>query len=219
MNDLKELSVLLPVLTLIIGWLFGQLSERRKNIDERRRKVSKAICELLELHHALRSYQRTIKCCHERFQKHGASEFQIRKIILSSSLPFDPKLAQRYDDAVTQLAEVEPILAFRLRNKHQVNEWFKWTNLIPVESPNDQAFFIKIEKEMLDMFLPNLRDLISTSGRYLSFSVRRSLRKTMEDQSPEPADLSRIFDQIDLAISKARNAETLPPNPNPAGPI
>lgn len=201
------IAALTGLITGLIGLALGRISERLKNVDERRRKVSKALCELLELHHGLRAYQRTLQLCKDRFKKIGVPEFQIRQVIFSMGIQFDAALGPRYDNAVTQLAEVEPVLAFRLRNKHQIHDWLKLANSFPLQTAQDQKLFMSAESQILDMFLPHLREHVATLAKHLNFSVKRDIRAMLEDSS-DPPELEALLAQIDSAIATAQN--TLP---------
>lgn len=116
------INVLVPVTSLIAGWFFSEMSKKSQISRERRSLVGRALSNLLELHHQIRAVETVLQLLTSRFNLTTEAEAAVRQII-QQIIPENDEYVARYEEAVAQLSESDPITAFRLSTNAQIHKY------------------------------------------------------------------------------------------------
>src|SRR5262249_27685380 len=106
-----HLEYIFPVLTLVLGWFLNSVTPVLTKRREHQAALNKAIADLLEIHHALKSMQVAFGELKKILKVSGADERLIRTMVLAN-FPLPQNLSARYDDIVTLIAASDPLLGF-----------------------------------------------------------------------------------------------------------
>lgn len=184
-----EFSNILPVLTLILGWLLNEASRYLGIRKEKRESIAQAISDLLEVRHQIVAIRTVVEQLTERFNippevRPMMTEFY-RQLI-----PLPEDLSKRYDNAVTIIASTDPILGFQLRSKNLFGEYMSKLSLLINADKRTRLTLVDFETKLENMIIPQLEESILNLSKKHSprtwFQVRRLLKKKLE--LPEEVD-------------------------------
>ena len=197
-----ELTIAIPLITLLVGWLLGEASSRRREISSDRRAISRAIADLLEVRHrtfALKAYM-------DEVTKKFNIPQQVQPIILAllrAILPLTDSLAKRYNESIDAVASTDPLLGFRLRSKDELPKFLTTLQQVASQDPTATQAYPQIEARLLDVIKSPLDDsileLARTHGWLTWWKVKKYLRKPLFEQK----DLDELLSKFESFIPKA----------------
>lgn len=156
---------LLPVLTLIFGWLLSEGSHLLRKRGSHKEAVRLALAELLELRHAMIGNRFLFDEIAKHIKLPASAIFQIKNL-LPAPLQNDPALADRFDQALSEVAKHNPFLAFRLRGKNIVNVIEMAFHPHTIEDERFAEFAHRTHEDLYEEILPVLDDAIISTARH-----------------------------------------------------
>jgi hypothetical protein len=209
------------LLGLILGFGLNELSYFVRTRRDDKRTISKALAELLEVWHLLRSFPLAVEALKRTLPSAIAAhdEVMLRRV-LRTFIPRHEGMQERYVEAVSAVSSFLPVLAFDLRSRDMVGPFLDWLyDAIPIE-PNDATFFLKLEDEIVRQTIPKLEELIeelaNLHGRKTAHEVRTLLAKPLESPQEFENFLRESF--AALAASAQAQAATHATQAPPADP-
>jgi hypothetical protein len=172
-----------PVLTLIVGWSLNELSHVFRLRREERKPFAQAIADLLEIRHSIRVVSVAITEFKKRFPIPPDAELALRRFF-QDFITQNETLRERYNETVSLIASVDPILAFHLRSKDEFTPFLR--RLRPLIDSDYQAkpFAAQIEDRLSGAFVDHLeRSIIEVAKAHSIMTwwrVRRFLSKRQE---------------------------------------
>lgn len=121
---MNELTIILPLLTGLVGWLLNEVSHRRREVSADRRAISKALADLLEIRHQTVAMKSLFDTLTHRLNL-PQSIWSFIFPFLESFWPNSDGLHKRYNDTVDSVASANPMLGFRLRSKDELTRYLK----------------------------------------------------------------------------------------------
>lgn len=202
-----ELTIWTQLITLMVGWLLGEASSRRREISSHRQAISRAIADLLEVRH------RTFEL--KAFMDEATKKFKIppqgQPVILAklrAILPVADSLAKRYNESVDVVASSDPLLGFRLRSKDALPKVLTSLEQLASQDPAATQAYPQIEAGLLDVIKPQLDDLIielaKTRGWFTWWKVKKYLRKPSFEQK----DVEELLSKFEILGSKSQPTES-----------
>lgn len=194
------------LLGLVIGFLLNELSSVIKSGREDRRTIGKALAELLEVRHHLKTLPLAIDSLKESLPGpiSAYDEFMLRKA-LWFLLPNTEGLQKRYEDSVSAVAGEFPMLAFGLRSKDAIGPIIgRLRGTLPVE-PKDAQLWLKIEDEVVQLSIPKLDELILELAKLHRRSTARDVKAMLEKPFEKPKEFIKFFaDNLAAAVAAAQ---------------
>ncbi|GEM_PF-1770421 len=191
---------------LVIGFLLNELSSLIRSGREDRRIIGKALAELLEVRHHLKTLPFAIDSLKESLPGPITpyDEFMLRKAIWFL-LPNTEGLQKRYEDAVSAVAGEFPMLAFGLRSKDAIGPLIgRLRGALPVE-PKDAQLWLKIEDELVQLSIPKLDELILELAKLHSRATANEVKATLNKPFEKPKEFIKFFaDNLAAAIAAAQ---------------
>jgi hypothetical protein len=149
------------LLGLILGFCLNELSYFVRTRRDDRRTISKALAELLEVRHILRSLPLAVEALKRTLPSEiAAHEEVILRRVLRTFIPNAEGMQERYEEAVSAVSAFLPVLAFDLRSRDMVGPFLDWLHDAGPIEPNDAPFFLKLEDEIVRQAIPKLEELI-----------------------------------------------------------
>ena len=160
-----KFEYILPIITLLIGWLLNEIAGYFKIRRESKQAISRAIADLLDVHDELSIYRRTLASVQSHLRIPTTELFPLRQALVQQFL--SSNISSRYEEAVTIIASNDPLLGFKLRSKASVNRTLdNLGSLFPPNSKVDSAFF-EMEAKLVDAAIASLKEsIIDLSKRY-----------------------------------------------------
>ena len=186
-------TTIIPILTLLLGWILANVAEGVRSQRAARAGFRKAIADLLEVRHRLRGYQDTVREIKKAIPipLPASAEIHIRKLILQM-VGMDASFLERFMKSVETVAEVDPILAYRLRGKEQAQRLLVIINQGGSLDPIAAEFAIEAERDLLQFLVPAVEEIILESCKVMDRRLARRVKKlfsTRNDVEPAAAKL------------------------------
>lgn len=183
------------LLAVILGWGLSELSQALRSRGTARVAVGRALREVLDVHHMLRTTELTRAELQRRL-----GSFPIPRHALFAAvrkvLPEDGDRVNRFSQALQDIAGVDPTLAFRLSSLVHLPAFLSG---ISAAEAGDQLEFPNLEPAA-DKIAPDLIEVLEEAARRLAWrhgwttwwSVRRWLRSNVE----VPPEVEQFLDLV-----------------------
>jgi hypothetical protein len=168
---------------LISGFVSGELTRYRASRETRKKHLNGLLCDLLEIRHTLVGMSEIGKALGAALPEHTDQVIVVLPAVMQ--LLADPaKLHEHYEAAVTELSEIDPLLAFQLRAKSTIGTVLNLLSKLALQDPAATPLAAKAFKTFNDAIPPALDDAIlrvaKELGRTMHQSVSAKLKKTPE---------------------------------------
>jgi len=162
---MKSLSALLKdeglrsVILLLIGFVIGQFNSYFTTRKERKEAVSTALHDLLEVRHQYFALEVVMQELEKisAFPQHLQSQL---RLVFDTFLPNWEELHHRYEESVTVLAGLDPLLAFNLRSKDLVRPMMLRIHSLMAADPQAAALVAPLLKSS---FTPSIEKAFKAS--------------------------------------------------------
>jgi hypothetical protein len=202
---------------LMIGFALNELSTLIKLRRDDRRVIGKALAELLEVRFmlllrptAINSLKASLPAV--KFSAHD--EFMIRKAF-SFLVPDSEGLHKRYDEAVSAVSGILPLLAFELRSKDIMAPVLqRMRENLPI-TPELAPYFIAIEDMVLETAAPKLGELIEELAKLHGWKSSKKVKKILTTPFELPEEIKKnlavqVMAAKAIEDAKARPAQGVP---------
>jgi len=179
------------VVTILIGWFLNELHHWFWSHREERKPFGKALTDLLEVWYELKGLRIALFEVKKLFPISEDDERVMRKL-LEDILPKLEDLQCRFNDAVTSIASIDPILAFRLRGKDQYRLLLERLRALAKVDGLNKQLPIWLEDKLTDAFLSNLEDLIIDVAKAHGLRTWWKVHKRIS----KPVELTKEIDEI-----------------------
>ena len=188
-------STYIAIGTLVLGWLLSEGSQYLRNRSSRLKATNKALSELLEIRHRVFASQATLNLICEKFNLGPIPRNQIRGI-MPTPLKVDETLRQRFNDAVSEIANYDPFLAYRLRGKDilgSIETYFTSQEI-------DDERYHEISDYQLELLgkdlLPVLDEIILEVAKYLSIISWWRAKQLLSKKAEIPEEYVKILGSL-----------------------
>lgn len=190
---MDTLKILLPLLGVLVGALLTGLSSLLKAHAERKKAIAIALSDLLEVRHYLVGIDVVLADLKQRFNPPAELLVNLQAT-LEQFFPIDEEVHKRYGGAIDLLAGIDPLLAFRLRSKNSLPQFFRSLNALADANgapARDASQFIDFLRKHL---VPTLDDaLIELAGEH-SWRTKRKVLQHIEHSRKMPSKLIKFFE-------------------------
>lgn len=112
-------QIIAPLIGVILGSAISGLGAYFRSRTERKRLIACALSDLLEIRHYFVSIDVILREIKSRtpISQEMAHSFRAQ---INSIIPMDSNIHKRYEEAVSLLAGIDPVLAFKMRSKNKI---------------------------------------------------------------------------------------------------
>ncbi|WP_285412931.1 hypothetical protein [Variovorax sp. efr-133-TYG-130] len=194
---METIQVLAPLAGVVLGSALTGVSTYFKDKKERRRIIAVALADLLEVRHHLVSKEMVVSAIRSKAGIQPGWLTQLRSAI-DAMAPLDTGIHQRYDAAISLLAGVDPVLAFKMRSKNLVPSIL---SKIRTQTPEgaDSALLDLAEVDLIGAVAPTLDLALLTLSRKHSFSTARQVGSIIARSTVLPPEVTKLLSYIDGA--------------------
>lgn len=203
----------------------NELGQQFKVRREDRKALARALAELMEAHAQASKFSEVIATFRERLGPLPPAFPHVFYLMMERLLGSSEDTKKRYDEAVTLVASVEPILGFRLRSSDSYPKIVSKLRMLALQDSQTSLAFQDLEPLVDRKTRETLKELIlevaMKHGYVTWFRVRRMLNKPreippemesllqkiseMSKQNPSslvPNDISKLLAQLENPASK-----------------
>jgi hypothetical protein len=188
------------IISIALGWLLSQLSQYSLERRDRRKAISRALSDLLEIRHQFLSIETAVGEI-ERLAKLTPEAKAQFYTLVNNALPNWQYMGQRYDESVSLIASIDPLLAFELRSKDQVRPTLSMLQNIASQDPQAAAFWNSFHKKIVSQLEPDfdaaVRKLAWKRGSITRLRVEKKLKKRRELPATAEQMLTMIREQME----------------------
>lgn len=196
---MNETSIILSLLALFVGWLLNEVSHRWRKASIYRRAISKALADLLEIRHQIKTMEHIFHILNHRLKLPQSNWASIYPFI-ENIWPDSNDIHKRYNDAVNLISSVNPILGFRLRSKDELTPLLKRSRQqLLSQDPSAATVWPQFESTLIDWVKPHLDEMIlelaKAHGWRTWWKIREDLKRP-EDQKKMDEICAKIVTSI-----------------------
>lgn len=177
--DLKDA---LPIIGVGLGWCLNELSQLWRARREDRKAMGRALTDLLLLRHRLLAVPKAVDELSKRFPIPEQGQTVLGHI-LSSWIPIEA-LTKRFEDAVTLVSGIDPVLGFRLRSQDLLATLTAQLRVAALNDPKSVCAWPEFERWLLEQIVPDLDrmvlDVARGHGWLTWFKTNRRLKRGLE---------------------------------------
>jgi hypothetical protein len=188
----------LAVVTLLIGWSLNELHHWFWSSREAREPFGRALTDLLEIRHELRGLG-AILAEFKRRVSISESDERVARTLLESIVPQVEGLEARFNEAVTSIASVDPVLAFRLRRKDQFRTLLGKARALAKLSADGKDLPLWLEDRLTAAFMEGLEELIIDVARAHGLRTWWRVRKRIAQGDELPKEIDELFSSVSPA--------------------
>ena len=129
----------------------------------------------------------------------------LRTIFDSFLVPNDG-IDERYNNAVSLLAGIDPLLAFSLRSKNTLPKVLASLRGLAIGSGANLEEFESVESSIRLAVVPNLNAAAMELARHHSWITKRRVRELVSQSEEIPPEVSQLLDQLKALPSQVAKA-------------
>jgi hypothetical protein len=201
---MTELTFVISLVTLLVGWLLGEASNRRRELSSDRRAISRAIADLLEV----RNRTFFLKACLDEVAKRFKVPDEARPImatVLDAFLPNTELLQKRYNDSIDALASTDPVLGFRFRSKDELPKLLKTLRELVSQDPNSARLYPHFEKQLMELIKSPMEEAILELAKAHGWRTRRKVKAFLNESIVDQTQLDNLLSTIQGMIQQPAN--------------
>lgn len=199
-NALKELlQPFMPLLGVVVGALVTGFGNLYKAHVARKKLIAQALSDLLEVRHRVVMMNEVMKKLQTAAVLPGASIPHLRNVF-DQCFPMDPKLDERFNEAVTLLAGVDPVLAFNLRSKNLAPVLLKNVRAIAAQTEPDLAGYESVERHLIDAMEPSINSAVLSMAKEHSFKVHAQVKAIISDKDSLSDEMGTFFASMGIEL-------------------
>ena len=192
-----ETKDILPILALMAGWMLSELSSFLRTKGDKKRNLSKALTELLDIHHSLVGEQLIKNVFLKKFDLQAEHMMHLQKTLDVFNIDLD-KVSIRYNHAVDMISEYDPLLAFELRNKDQTSLYLSKVRELASEDENDVKIFMHgLADNLVTELIPVISDAILNIAKKRGPITWYKTKKIINNKQL-PEQFIKLLDEISL---------------------
>lgn len=198
---MDALQIIAPLVGVILGSLISGMGVLWRARVERKSLIARALSDLLEIRHQLVSVELTLRELKNRvaISEDDAVAFRTH---MSTVMPLDENIHQRYDEAITLLSGIDPLLAFSMRSKNKIPVLIESIRKLSISLGINPSQVSTLESIFRLSITPALDEavlkLAATHSRKSKKVVIGIVKKT-NDVSPE---ITKLLNQVVEASQK-----------------
>ena len=104
-------------------------------------------------------------------------------------LPNPAELHKRYNESVTTLASLDPVLGFRLRSRDMVRPLFTFLNSMAAKDPVGAAVWFRVQQPLIQEASKAIRDAVLELASKHGRATHRDIRKRLDRSNEPPKEL------------------------------
>lgn len=185
----------LPLLGVLIGAILSGIGSFWRVRVERKRTIALALADLLEVRHHVFGIDVVLKEANKRFNVPAEASLVLQNLVEQLS-PINADVHKRYDDAVSLLAGIDPVLAFTLRSKNTLPNLLGTLKGLAESAGVSMNDIVRVENTLRHSLAPHLNEAVIELAGQHSFLTKRRVKRLIAKSEELPADVKAIFNQL-----------------------
>lgn len=203
---MEILNIIAPLLGVLLGSVLTGAGSMIRQRAEKKKAISVALADLLEIRHQLSATEKVLK--------HLRARFQVPREFIPELSHFMGSMAQggesldrRYEETVSLVSSFDPVLGFKLRHKNSVPALISTLRNKAIQGGVDLIAFAECESLLRKAMLPQLEKAIAELGRQHSLKTARDVRALLANDAMADPEVINLFEQLEKYVVKPQAQE------------
>src|SRR5450759_594733 len=199
MLSLKNL--ISAVVGAFVVWMFNEISKKRQADRARRALIGRALSCLLALYRRVR----VIEDCTEYLVKQLSLPESGRQAYKSSFeyvLPQGDEFVTRYEEAIDQLSETDPVTAFELRERAKISRLLSGIPTMTKLQGGSAEEILVVERQLKGMLIPALEKAIKELAHLHGGATKRRVNDMLKSPLAISPEMKEYVQNAQAANSK-----------------
>ena len=192
---MEALQVIAPLVGVVLGSVISGIGAHLRARAERKRLIACALSDLLEIRHYVIGVELVLREVRSQVPV-SDEEAQLFRTQMNTIVPLDAEIHNRYDEAISLLAGVDPVLAFTMRSKNKVPQILDSLRSISQSLGATASQFSKFESLLRQAITPALDEAVLELAAQHSFSTKRRVRKLVAATDEVPQELTKLLSSV-----------------------
>lgn len=189
-------KILFALVGVALGWALTELGLFLRLRREDRRLEGPILTDLLEIRHRLFVLDAGIKEISKEIPFSTQDKVQLQRLVLTL-FPEPPEFLERYEEALSALARIDPIRAFRLRGQPLIAPFLAQFQSLAATQTDSEIWTTIVQPELLARVKPHIEELILDVACAHSWRSWWQARKLLRKPTLSEADRKWISDVIE----------------------
>lgn len=178
-------------------WMFNEISKKRQTDRDRRALIGRALACLLALHHRVRVIEDYTEYLVKQLSLPEAGR-RVYKSSLEYVLPQGEEFVTRYEEAIDQLAETDPVTAFELREKAKISRLLAGIPSVASLEGASAEQIVVAEQQLKVMLVPALEKAIKELARLHGGATQRRAATILKSKLAIPPEFEALIQDARL---------------------
>jgi hypothetical protein len=197
---MDAIQIISPLIGVVLGGFLTGIGAYLRARVERKRMVAQALSDLLEVRHHVVGIEVVVREIRARV-KVPEEEIPDLRAVIDKLFSVDEAVHKRYDEAVSLLAGIDPLLAFEMRAKNTAPSLLAAIRGFSVTSGATPLQIESFETMLQSVVTPALDSAVLELARHHSFVTYRRVKKLVANAGQVPQELAEIFNNVaNLAV-------------------
>lgn len=192
---MDTIQVISPLIGVVIGGALTGIGSFLRERKERKRLIARTLADLLEVRHHIVAIEVILHELRARIQI-PEEAIPVLRTLIDTLIPIDEDVHKRYDEAVSLLAGINPLLAFSMRSKNTLPNLLSAIRGVSADNGATPEQIELFESTILSATSPALDDAVLELARNHSFLTVRKVRKLVENRNQMPAELEALINNV-----------------------
>jgi hypothetical protein len=157
--------------------------------------IARALSDLLEVRHHVVGIDVVMREIRTRV-KVPEEAMPVLRSVIDTLMPVEEGVHKRYDEAVSLLAGIDPLLAFNMRSKNTAPSFLAAIRELSVTSGATPSQIESLETMLRSAVTPALDSAVLELARHHSFLTNRRIKKLVANAGQIPPELAAIFNDV-----------------------
>lgn len=197
---MDSIQIISPLIGVVLGGLLTGIGAHLRTRSERKRMIARALSDLLEVRHHVLGMDAVMREVRTRV-KVPDEEMPALRAVIDGLMPINEDVHKRYDEAVSLLASIDPLLAFTMRSKNTAPSLLAAIRRLSMTSGATPLQIESLEALLRSAVTPALNSAVLELARHHSFLSSRRIKKLVANAGEVPPELSAIFNNVLLNLA------------------
>lgn len=189
------LQLVIPLIGVLLGGIISGFGHWFKVRSDRKKTIGSALANLLEVRHRIVGIGAVLAEIKKRAPL-SPQELQLIEAQFHNLFPMDEEVHSRYKKAIDTLEGIDPVLAFQMRSKNEIQKYLGLLDKLSLENGIDHTAFAQMRGFLKEAIIPSLdSSVIKLAGAH-SCITKNKVKKLIAKEDEKRNEIGKLFDNM-----------------------
>ncbi|MGU3627967.1 hypothetical protein [Comamonas sp. C24C] len=188
-------QLVIPLIGVLLGGIISGFGHWFKARIDRKRTLASALANLLEVRYHIVGVGAVLAEIKKRAPL-TQQELQLIEAQFHNLFPMDEEVHSRYKKAIDILEGLDPVLAFQMRSKNEIQKYLGLLDKLCLENGIDHTAFAQMRSFVKEAIIPGLdRSVIKLADAH-SRGTKNAVKKLIAQEDEKRNEIGKLFDNM-----------------------